>query len=81
MRQVWSVALDYERAVACTDDAARRTSRYKRRANCSQPRPRRLGLVAASRALITIEIGQSARRLADVIMIDRTATAEGEIVD
>jgi hypothetical protein len=37
-------------------------------------------LVAASRALIkAIETGQSARRLADVIMIDRTAIAAAEI--
>jgi len=37
-------------------------------------------LVAASRTLIkAIETGQSARRLADVIMIDRTATAAAEI--
>ena len=37
-------------------------------------------LVAASRTLIkAIETGQSAQRLADVIMIDRTATAAAEI--
>jgi len=37
-------------------------------------------LVAASRTLIkAIETGQSARRLADVIMIDRNATAAAEI--
>ena len=37
-------------------------------------------LVAASRTLTkAIETGQSARRLADVIMIDRTATAAAEI--
>ena len=37
-------------------------------------------LVAASRRLIkAIETGQSARRLADVIMIDRNATAAAEI--
>jgi hypothetical protein len=36
-------------------------------------------LVAASRALIkAIETGQSARQLADVIMIDRSATAAAE---
>jgi hypothetical protein len=37
-------------------------------------------LVAASRALIkAIETGRSARQLADVIMIDRTAAAAAEI--
>ena len=37
-------------------------------------------LVAASRTLIkAIETGQSARQLADVIMIDRNATAAAEI--
>jgi hypothetical protein len=37
-------------------------------------------LVAASRTLIqAIETGQSARRLADVIMIDRNAAAAAEI--
>jgi hypothetical protein len=37
-------------------------------------------VVAASRTLIkTIETGQSARRLADVIMIDRNAAAAAEI--
>jgi hypothetical protein len=37
-------------------------------------------LLAANRALIkVIETGQSARRLADVIMIDRTAAAAAEI--
>jgi hypothetical protein len=37
-------------------------------------------LVAASRMLIkAVESGQSARRLAEVIMIDRTATAAVEI--
>jgi hypothetical protein len=37
-------------------------------------------LVAASRTLIkAIETGQSARRLADVIMIDRNAVAAAEI--